>query len=72
MREVLRWLQTKRDHYGQIVPMVTALLLLTGLALLLGVVYALFIAIIYLDTYLILIVTFLILLMIIYTHRSRP
>ncbi len=71
MKHLLEWIDLKRAQHGNIVLLMTALLLFTILALLLGVVYAIFIGVMYIDPYLVLVLTFFLLLLILYKNRSK-
>ena len=69
MKKLLEWIDQKQQRYGRIVIFLSALALFTLLALLLGVVYALFIGLMYIDPYLVLVLTFFLLILIIYKNR---
>lgn len=69
MKKILEWIDQKQQRYGRIVIFLSALALFTLLALLLGVVYALFIGLMYIDPYLVLVLTFFLLILIIYKNR---
>ena len=69
MKKLLEWIDQKQQRYGRIVIFLSALALFTLLALLLGVVYALFIGLMYIDPYLVLVLTSFLLILIIYKNR---
>ena len=69
MKKLLEWIDQKQQRYGRIVIFLSALALFTLLALLLGVVYALFIGLMYIDPYIVLVLTFFLLILIIYKNR---
>ena len=69
MKKILEWIDQKQQRYGRIVIFLSALALFTLLALLLGVVYALFIGLMYIDPYLVLVLTSFLLILIIYKNR---
>ena len=69
MKKILEWIDQKQQRYGRIVIFLSALALFTLLALLLGVVYALFIGLMYIDPYIVLVLTFFLLILIIYKNR---
>ena len=69
MKKLLEWIDQKQQRYGRIVIFLSALALFTLLALLLGVVYALFIGLMYIDPYLVLVLTFFLLILIVYKNR---
>ncbi len=70
MKKLLEWIDRKQQRYGRIVLLLSALALLTFLALILGVVYALFIELAYINPYLVLLLTFFLLILIIYKNRA--
>ncbi len=69
MKHLLEWIESARSRYGQIVIFLAALLLFTLLALLLAAVYALFIGVMYVDPYLILAITLVLVIVIVYKNR---
>ncbi len=69
MKKLLEWIDQKQQRYGRIVIFLSALALFTLLALLLGVVYALFIGLMYIDPYLVLLLTLFLLILIVYKNR---
>lgn len=71
MKKLLEWIGHKRAIYGDIVLLPVTLLLFTLLAIILGLVYALFIGVMYIDPYLVLVLTFFLLLLILYKNRSK-
>ena len=70
MKKLLAWIEQKKLQHGNIVVLLSALVLFIFLALLLGFVYALFIALIYIDPYLVLVLTFFLLILIVYKNRT--
>ncbi|WP_345974400.1 hypothetical protein [Sulfurimonas sp. HSL3-7] len=70
MKKILEWIEQKKLQHGNIVVLLSALVLFTFLALLLGLVYALFIGLIYIDPYLVLVLTFFLLILIVYKNRT--
>ena len=72
MKKLLEWIDQKRSRHGNIVLLLTALVLFIVLALILGLVYALFIGLMYIDPYLVLPLTFFLLILIIYKNRTKP
>ena len=70
MKKLLEWIDQKRSQYGNIVLLLSALALFTFLALVLSAVYALFIGLAYINPYLVLLLTLILLLIIIYKNRS--
>jgi len=71
MEKLFEWIDRKQQRYGKSVLLLAALALFTLLALLLGFVYALFIGLAYVNPYLVLVVTFFLLILIIYKNRAR-
>lgn len=69
MKNLLEWIDIKRSQYGNIVLLLTAFFLFSFLAILLGVVYAVFIGLIYLSPYLVLVLTLLLVILIVYKNR---
>ena len=69
MKKLFKWIEQKRLQYGNIVLILTALLLFTVFALILGLIYAFFIGVMYINPYLILPITFVLLILIIYKNR---
>ncbi|MBU1643279.1 hypothetical protein KKE54_07950 [bacterium] len=70
MKKLLDWIDRKRAQYGSIVVLLAALALFTVLALILALVYAFFIGLAYINPYLVLLLTALLLVLIIYKNRS--
>jgi hypothetical protein len=70
MKKLLEWIDQKRSRYGNIVLLLSALALFTFLALVLSAVYAFFIGLAYINPYLVLLLTLILLLIIIYKNRS--
>lgn len=70
MKKLLDWIDRKRIQHGRIVVLLAALALFTALALVLALVYALFIGLAYINPYLVLLLTALLLLLIVYKNRS--
>jgi len=70
MKKLLDWIDRKRIQHGRIVVLLAALALFTVLALILAFVYALFIGLAYINPYLVLLLTALLLLLIVYKNRS--
>ncbi len=69
MKKLLEWIDEKRSKHGNIVLFLTALALFTLLAVILALVYAIFIGLMYVNPYLVLPLTLLLLIMIIYLNR---
>ena len=69
MKKLLEWIEQQKSKYGNSVLLLAALILFTLLALTLAIVYTIFIAIMYVDPYAILVVTFVLLILIIYKNR---
>jgi Flp pilus assembly protein TadB len=69
MKNLLEWIDIKRSQYGNIVLLLAAFFLFSFLAILLGVVYAVFIGLIYLSPYLVLVLTLLLVILIVYKNR---
>ncbi len=69
MKTLLAWIDQQRSKYGNIVLLVTALILFTFLAIILGLVYALFIGLMYLNPYLVLAFSLVLVLFILYKNR---
>ncbi len=69
MKKLLEWIDQKRSQYGNIVLLLTAVVLFTLLAIILGFVYAFFIGLMYINPYLVLVLAFLLFLLIIYKNR---
>ena len=69
MKKLLEWIEEQKSKYGNSVLLLAALILFTVLALILAIVYAVFIAVMYVDPYAILVVTFVLLILIIYKNR---
>ena len=69
MKKLLEWIEQQTLEYGNSVLLLVALILFSALALILAMVYAIFIAIMYIDPYAILVVTFVLLILIIYRNR---
>ncbi len=57
MKKLLNWIDRKRIQYGQIIVLLAALALFTALAFILALVYAVFIALLYIDPNLIYVLT---------------
>ena len=70
MKKLLDWIDRKRIEHGYIVVLLAALALFTALALVLALVYAFFIGLAYINPYLVLVLTALLLVLIIYKNRS--
>ncbi len=70
MEKLLRWIDLKKEQHGNNVVLLAALALFTLLAIILGIVYALFIGVMYISPYSILGVSFLLVLLIVYTNRA--
>ncbi|MGB5964526.1 MAG: hypothetical protein WBF77_06015 [Sulfurimonadaceae bacterium] len=70
MKKLLEWIDQKRSQHGNIVLIITALGLFTLLALILGVVYAIFIGLMYINPYLVLLLAFFLLILIVYKNRK--
>lgn len=71
MKKLLEWIEQKKQQHGNIVVLLSALVLFTLLALLMALVYALVIGLIYIDPYLVLVLTFFLLVLIVYKNRAR-
>jgi Flp pilus assembly protein TadB len=71
MKKLLEWIEQKKQQHGNIVVLLSALVLFTLLALLMTLVYALVIGLIYIDPYLVLVLTFFLLVLIVYKNRAR-
>jgi hypothetical protein len=69
MKKLLEWIDYKRSQYGNIVILLTALVLFTLLAIILGAVYALFIGLMYIHPNLIYILTLFLLIVIITKNK---
>lgn len=69
MKTLLAWIDQQRSKYGNIVLLVTAFILFTFLAIILGLVYALFIGLMYLNPYLVLAFSLVLVLFILYKNR---
>lgn len=69
MKKLLEWIDQKRSQHGNSVLFLTALVLFAVLAFILGLVYALFIGLMYIDPYLVLVLAFFLLILIIYKNR---
>ncbi len=69
MKRLLTWIEQQKSKYGSGVLLLAALVLFTILATILGLVYAIFMGIMYVEPYAILVVSFFLLLLILYKNR---
>ena len=69
MKKLLEWVDQKKSQYGNIVLLLSALVLFTVLAIILGIIYALFIGLMYINPNLIYALTLFLIIVIIAKNR---
>jgi len=69
MNRLLRWIKEQKSKYGNGVLLLTALILFTILAIVLAMVYAFFIGVMVVNPYAILVLTFFLVILILYKNR---
>ena len=69
MKKLLEWVDQKKSQYGNIVLLLSALVLFTVLAIILGIIYALFIGLMYINPNLVYVLTLFLIIVIIAKNR---